>query len=161
MKGVATFIRATLCDSTSPQGSLATSVLLTNVRLRLRHGDATGGFLSGCTIACSAATSNCRLCYANNPPPFMTTDTPEACQALCAKNPSCGEFQWVADGSNATGSLKHHECVFHCKGTNNPGKMYDNSVFYLIHSRVFLQCYVREDSVVSRSPSFRSSIRSS
>lgn len=79
------------------------------------------GFLSGCTIACSAATSNCRLCYANNPPPFMTTDTPEACQALCAKNPSCGEFQWVADGSNATGSLKHHECVFHCKGTNNPG----------------------------------------
>lgn len=99
--------------------------------------------MSGCTIACSAATSNCRLCYANNPPPFMTTDTPEACQALCAKNPSCGEFQWVADGSNATGSLKHHECVFHCKGTNNPGKMYDNSVFYLIHSRVFLQCYVR------------------
>merc|ERR1740117_2715424 len=53
----------------------------------------------------------------------MTTDTPEACQALCAENKACGEFQWIKVGSNATtgAALKHHQCIFHCQGTNNPG----------------------------------------
>jgi hypothetical protein len=42
----------------------------------------------------------------------MVTATAEACQALCAQDKQCGEFEWW--GSSG-------KCVFHCPGTNNPG----------------------------------------